>query len=360
MSILTRKEELIAALKKNSCKWFLTANPNTVKYLMDKQIQPFCILALSENAVTLIVPEGTVIENADVYYYPWYSSQMPVPNYEEFVSLFDRLNLDGRIGIEKLQMPAFTNDILKEKGCQTMEMDKEVRLMTQVKDAEAINHIGRCLTLNSMVYASIRKKISEECTELDVFYLINQVLGNELGKPVSFVCDILSGERTLEIGGTATSRQLLKGDTLIVDLLVENDGYYSDTTRTFFVGEITDLQRKAYSAVLVALRAGESLLGPGVSAASVNAAIKESLQKSGYIGNMPHHSGHGVGFSMYEPPYFVEHSQEILREGMVVTLEPGTYLPEKFGIRVENVYLITSTGFKNLFDCSENYEDYCL
>lgn len=360
MSELTRKEKLITVLKENTCVWFITTNPDTINFLTGQHIPTLSILAVSDKKTILIAPEGTLYEYAEVHLYSWYSGKNPANIYMDCIRLLSQIDIKGQVGIEKFQLPAFVMDILLLKDCGVTELHKEIKIMTELKDKEAVLGISKCLLLNRLVYSSIRERIHEGFTELDVYNTIGQVLGSEIGEPVPFVCDILSGERTLEIGGVPSKRVLRKGDTLIVDLLIEHDGYYSDTTRTFFVGEMTAIQKRVYSAVLQAIHAGEKVLKPGALASQVNAVVKESLQSSGFGGKMPHHSGHGVGYSMYESPYFVENSDEILQEGMIVTLEPGVYQPSEFGIRIENVYQITTNGCKNLFDCSVETQDYCL
>ena len=169
--------------------------------------------------------------------------------------------------------------------------------------------------------------------------------------------DIISGERTADIEGDATDKVIGKGDILLLDLQVNLEGTWSDLTRVYFMGRPNDEQVAVYNKVLSALSAGEKLLKPGTRACD----IWETMRKAtGSEYAFTHHGGHRVGKESVAEPRFVPECEDVLTEGMVVTLEPAVYIPEKFGIRLENNYLITNDGFIRLDELSLDIDDYII
>ena len=149
-----------------------------------------------------------------------------------------------------------------------------------------------------------------------------------------------------------------QGECVIADLLPQVDGTWCDTTRTFFLGEPGEELRRAYAALLVALRRGEACLRPGVTGDAVFQAVDQCLREQGYPG-LTHHAGHAVGPAPLVEPDFVVGCQPPIQEGMVVTLEPGLYF-ENNGMRIENNYRITAQGAENILRYTEEIEYFII
>lgn len=226
------------------------------------------------------------------------------------------------------------------------------RIIKTESETEAVKS---ALELNEAAYQAIRRDLKPSMTELDVYGMISAAYHAAAGEVIPFAGDIISGKGSALIGGMPTNRRIEMGDAVIVDILPERNGCFCDTTRTFFTGEASRLQRSVYQCVREALERGESLLRPGVSGKGIYEAVNEVIVKNGYP-ELAHHAGHGVGLSRYEAPYFIPGCEIPLQEGMIVTLEPGIYMEARFGVRLESNYLITAEGCINLFPYSTDIE----
>jgi Xaa-Pro aminopeptidase len=145
-----------------------------------------------------------------------------------------------------------------------------------------------------------------------------------------------------------TRRTIVEGDTVVIDVGALVEGYHSDMTRSYVVGEPTAQQRELYALVEIAQRAGIEALAPGVSARAVDAACRELFVEAGYGDWYLHGTGHGVGLQIHEPPYHSPASDEVLAAGNVVTVEPGLYRVGVGGIRIEDLLVVTASGSRPL------------
>jgi Xaa-Pro aminopeptidase len=136
------------------------------------------------------------------------------------------------------------------------------------------------------------------------------------------------------------SNKLKKDNILLVDMGCVDDGYHCDLTRCFFTGKIPPLQRKVYDIVRKAQELGIKKVRPGVRASEVDSACRDYIDKKGYAKYFGHGTGHGVGLEIHEAPNISFRSKEVLEEGMIVTVEPGIYLPGKFGVRIEDMLMV--------------------
>ena len=221
--------------------------------------------------------------------------------------------------------------------------------MRRIKEEDELSLIRKSESQIALAYRTVREAIVEGSSELDAFLAGGVALSKEIDEPAFFAGDFVSGERAVEIGGPPTGRILKSGDMFIFDLWTTTHGYWADTCRTFVVGgKPTPEQIRLHDVVISAVDSGEALLRPGVPAREVYQAMYDTISDAGYGDHFPHHGGHGFGLYAHEPPFFIPAATDILEEGMTCTLEPGVYVEGIGGVRSEDNYLITSTGFENL------------
>ena len=201
------------------------------------------------------------------------------------------------------------------------------------------------------IHSAVKKNLREGMTELELAEVISSICPEWQG-------DLISGERTADIEGAPGDRIIKKGDVVLLDLQVCSDKQWSDLTRVYFLDNVTGKQKDAYEKVLNAITAGEKLLLPGTKAKDIYSCMREAICSKFAF---EHHGGHRIGTCdvVAEPRFFPE-CEDTLKQGMIVTLEPAIYFPEEFGIRFENNYLITDTGFKRLDDLATDITEFIV
>lgn len=162
---------------------------------------------------------------------------------------------------------------------------------------------------------------------------------------------VLSGPNSALPHGGGESRAMGSGDPVLVDFGVTAGGYWSDVTRTVVVGKPTGTQLELHAAVMEAREEALALVRPGVAAEEVHLAAIRALAGHGLDHRFPHRLGHGLGLSVHEGPNLVVSSPDVLEEGMILTIEPGVYLPGVGGVRIEDDVLVTPDGYELLTSC---------
>ena len=169
--------------------------------------------------------------------------------------------------------------------------------------------------------------------------------------------DIGSGERSAGIEGAATERVIKDGESLIIDIQFFDGEMWSDITRTYLFGNPQEMLIKMYQKTETALKNAEKLLKNGTKCADLYDFLQKEIN-SEYA--FKHHAGHLIGDKPLIKPQFLPDSKESLKTGMAVTLESGAYVPDAFGIRIENNYLITDSGYETLFDYTTDIKNFII
>jgi Xaa-Pro dipeptidase len=159
---------------------------------------------------------------------------------------------------------------------------------------------------------------------------------------------VSGGPNSANPHASPSDRKVCSGDLLVVDWGAAVDGYVSDLTRTFAVGEVDAEYRKIHRIVQEANAAGREAGKPGVPCANVDLAARTVIEKAGYGKYFTHRTGHGIGMEGHEEPYMRGDNMQLLEPGMVYTVEPGIYLPERNGVRIEDNLLINEDSVECL------------
>jgi Xaa-Pro aminopeptidase len=221
--------------------------------------------------------------------------------------------------------------------------------MRRQKAPDEIELLRRCMRATDAGHAWARANIKPGMTELDVYCGVNSACIQEVGEAVVVYGDFAVSPGPERRGGPPTGRVLQPGDLFILDYSVVIGGYRSDFTNTLCVGkDPTADQQRLFQLCTEAMAAGEKQLRAEMACLTVYQAVRGVFERAGMAEHFPHHAGHGLGLSHPEAPFFVRHADETLLAHDVVTLEPGLYVTGVGGLRIENNYLVTPTGFEKL------------
>lgn len=258
-----------------------------------------------------------------------------------------------KAGVEFWNIPETVRQAVKGNGSSARLFDLSAQILEwrKTKDPDEVEAVSASCELVDYAYSVIKEIKSEGLTELEVYAQSYHKVIEKANSPSFqfFYGDFASGERALESGGPPTTRVMKKGETFILDLWVTTKGYWADTCRTFVIGgEPSSAQKRTLELLKRALTAGAGKLRPGINAAEVYQAIFHVIREAGYDSKFTHHGGHCVGLDAWESPFIIPGSTEHMKENEVCALEPGVYIPEIGGMRIEDDYLITSNGARSL------------
>lgn len=218
----------------------------------------------------------------------------------------------------------------------------------EIKTPDEIEAIRAACHDTGLIYDLISRRLQPGISEHE---LSRDVMEQLVKMGVAPFGDLIQGGENAAIPHQpAGSRRFRDGDAVIVDFVTRKNGYLGDMTRTFTVGQATDDFTKAYHAVRAAQQAAIQAARPGISCESVDAAARSVIESAGFGEFFTHRLGHGIGLDVHEPPYLVRGNARKLEAGMCVTVEPGVYVPGRFGIRIEDVIAITPDGSEVLSD----------
>ena len=320
-------------------------------HLMER---PVVALFAADGRIAVILPELEVAKLANLPYeakaFPY--GENPKTWTEVFCNAINFLNLDGKkIGIEPLSMRIFeyrylqvaaphatfpdaTETITSLRICKNEKEIASMRIAAQIAEA------ALKATMPKIKIGVSEKVIASE--------LVSQLLKNGSETPLPFQPIVSGGENSANPHATPTERKLQEGDLLVIDWGARYENYVSDITRTFAIGEIDAEYRKIHEIVQKANAAGRAAAKPGLPAKVVDIAARKVIEDAGYGKYFTHRTGHGIGMEAHEAPYMRADNERILEVGMAFTVEPGTYLPNRNGVRVEDDMVITEDGAESL------------
>jgi len=218
-----------------------------------------------------------------------------------------------------------------------------VERLRLTKDKEEIDQIRKAVNLASSVFPNVLHTIRAQATENAIAAELEYLARSSGAEKMSFDTIVASGIRSA-LPHARPSLEKIGHGFVVLDYGVILGGYCSDMTRTVWVGRVDRPMRDLYSAVLEAQLAGTAAVRPGVEAQDVDAAARNVLRKHKLDKYFTHSLGHGVGIEIHESPRLARGESQTLETGMVVTIEPGAYVPGKGGVRIEDMVLVTKTG----------------
>jgi Xaa-Pro aminopeptidase len=252
--------------------------------------------------------------------------------------------LPGRVGFEADALTYANWELLRQGGVDLVPRRGLVESLRALKGPEELDAIRRATEVTNATYERLAEAQFSGRTEKDLAWRMEQLFHEEGADGLAFPIDIASGPTGASPHAVAGDRVVQEGDLVIVDAGAIVDGYCSDCTRTFAVGEVSASLRETYEIVRQGQQAGLDAVRAGVSGRDADAAARSVIMDAGYGENFGHGLGHGVGLLVHEAPVLRPESEDVLAAGNVVTVEPGIYLSGVAGIRIEDLVVVTDDG----------------
>ena len=239
---------------------------------------------------------------------------------------------------------AFSDFEISEKN----KLDDAILKLRRIKTVQEIESIKKAQKITDQTFSHILNYISAGKSEKEIMLEMEFFLRKQGSEGVSFEFIVVSGKNSSYPHGRPTDKLLEAGDFITMDFGAVIDGYRSDMTRTVALDHVTEDQQKVYNTVLEAQLAALNLIKPSAICKDIDHAARSLIYSAGYEGCFGHGLGHSVGIDVHEGPSFNTSDESLLEPGMVLTVEPGIYLEDRFGVRIEDMVVITNDGFENI------------
>lgn len=355
--IKKRQEKLSAALKEAGLKG-IALNPGpSLTYMTGLHFhlseRPVVFLFQADGPPALVLPEletakvNDLSYDMDVFAY----GEDPDKWSEKFVKAAQFVGLDGKeVGVEDRVLRLLELRLLQIAMPESQFLNA-VEVMAQLrmyKDASEIAAMQTAVDIAEKALTDTLPIIKIGMTERELAAELTMKIfqGNSGVMPFSPI--VATGPNSANPHAFPTDRKLAAGDLLVIDWGASVEGYYSDLTRTFGVGEVGEEQKKIHQIVLEANLAAQTVSKPGAACGDVDKAARDVIDQAGYGEWFVHRTGHGLGMEGHEEPYMRADNPMPLEPGMTFTIEPGIYHPQVGGVRIEDDVVVTDDGLKSL------------
>lgn len=268
------------------------------------------------------------------------------------------LALCEKYSVKKIYVEADETSLARHKrlsanlsGVEVLSSDKFDRItedMRMIKTEKELSLMKEAQRLTDETFSYILGRVEAGRTEKEVMLDMEMFMRSRGADAVAFDFIVVSGKKTSLPHGVPSDNIIEKGDFVTMDFGANVGGYLSDMTRTVAVGSVTEEQRKVYDIVLRAQEAALKQVRAGLVCRDVDKIARDIINGEGYEGCFGHGLGHSVGIKIHENPRFNTTDTTILRPGMVMTVEPGIYIENHFGVRIEDYVYVTEDGCINL------------
>jgi len=348
-----RIQELQSYMDRHRLDAMLVTSPKHVYYLTGFATEPH------ERLLALILPRGEearlLVPALDYEAAQAASSVASLHTHGDEDNAYDilsRLLPRGivSLGVEKDDLNVNKFEAIRSvAGAESyVDIGLPLRQMRAVKTPEEAERMRRAVLLVEDVLRAGVSLVKPGVTEIELVAELEYRMKKLGAQGPSFDTMVLTGPKTAMPHGVPDRRAVAEGELILFDLGVYADGYASDITRTFAVGEISGELQRIYEAVLEGNLRAIAAIRPGVSLGSIDSAARESIAAAGYGPYFNHRLGHGLGMDIHEYPSIHGKNEDVAHEGMAFTVEPGIYVPGVGGVRIEDDVIVTRDGVEVL------------
>jgi Xaa-Pro aminopeptidase len=268
------------------------------------------------------------------------------------VSLLLDLKLKN-MGFESASLPFSLHQSLLQKlakETQLIPLEDEIKNLRAAKDVQELALIRTAINISSNAFLHIIEMLREGALEGEIAREMEFFMKTNGAEALGFDIIVASGKRSALPHGRASGKRVEKGDFILIDFGSRFEGYHSDQTRTLVCGKPSSEQEKVYQVVKEAHDKAIELIRPGIPIHEVDEAARGHIRKCGYGEYFGHGLGHGIGLAVHEDPFVNSENKGLVQEGMVFTVEPGIYIPDWGGVRIEDMVRVTPKGAEILTD----------
>jgi len=252
-----------------------------------------------------------------------------------------------KVGIEERYLPFAEFTKIKEYakgGFDLIPTHSIVESKRVIKDGSEIKNLQKATRITALALEYIKQFIVPGAKEIEIVAELERFIRYQGARSSAFDIIVASGPNSSRPHHLSGERKLRDNEPVLIDLGVDYQGYKSDLTRVLFLGKINILARKVYDIVLRAQELAIKRIVPGAQIAEIDRVAREYIAKKGYANYFTHNLGHGFGLEVHEDPNISKYEASVLKPQMTFTIEPAVYLPGKFGIRIEDMILVTRNG----------------
>lgn len=329
----------------------IISNPINIKYLTNIEAEGVLLLTRKEN---IYITDGRYIEHVHSTLTLYDEiivndiNSVSKDDYENFFMFCENVGFEENY----VTYAGYKELIRKYKINNLVETEHIIEKQRMIKDKEEISNIQQACEITDQCFSYILSYIRPGMTEKQIAEEIDEYYKRRTDG-LAFETIVASGENTSKPHAVPTDRKIQEQDIITIDMGCKVNGYCSDMTRTFFVGSVPETIKPVYDLVLKNQVQTLEEMKDGVSTRLLTKMVENDFKLNGH--SLIHSLGHGVGMEIHEAPYVSYRSDAQLRENMVVTDEPGIYIPGKFGIRIEDTVQITKFGCISLTKSEKNY-----
>ncbi len=339
-------------LKAQDIEGMIISNPVNIKYLIGIEAEGILLLTRKENIYitdsryiemvqsTLTITDEIIVDDI---------KDITEEDYQSFFSFCENVGFEE----EYVTYSKYKEYMHRYRINNFVETENIVEKQRIIKDEEEIENIRKACEITDNCFKHLLDFIKIGMTEKEVAHEIQRYFDEQGADGLAFDSIVASGVNSSKPHAVPTDKIIQDGDIITIDFGCKYNGYCSDMTRTIFVGYVKEEIREVYNLVLKNQKQTLEEMYDGANTKILFKMVDNDFKIHKY--ELPHALGHGVGLDVHEEPAIGPRKEVLLKENMVVTDEPGIYIPEKFGVRIEDTVLITKSGCESLTKSDKGY-----
>ncbi len=341
----------------NEYDHLVVSSPHNLKYLLGAQFDT------GERMTVLLLTPG---KKAKLFIHQMFSDQIHEVNQIEIVyysddmdpvqTLASHFSKQERLGIDQTWLCSYFIDLLKQLPEIKFEKSTIVEKLREIKDEQELDTLRQSAKIADAVMHQILQLQHFPCTERDVAATIKSFFAENGVNELSFTPIIGFGKNSANPHHTISDQVCQLGQPILIDMGGLFNHYCSDVTRTFYLGrrdqKFEDIYKVIHDTQLQAI----NMIKPGITFSEIDMFVRSSFEKWGFDQYFIHRTGHGIGLELHEGVSIHKNNHDIVQPGMAFSIEPGLYFPNQYGIRIEDIVVVTDNGCEVLNNCSKEVQ----